>query len=46
MELSCQTNDKFGNFLKIFKASLYYRGTKLVEFDLDLLEMALKLTEI
>ena len=34
-----QTNDKFGNFLKIFKASPYYRGKKLVEFDLDLLEI-------
>ena len=29
--LSCQTNDKFGNFLKIFKASSHYLGKKLVE---------------
>jgi hypothetical protein len=39
LPLSRQTNDKFGNFLKMFKASPYYRGKKLVEFDLDLLEI-------
>jgi hypothetical protein len=38
--LSCQTNDNFGNFFfKFPKASPYYRGKKLVEFDLDLLEI-------
>ena len=39
LPLSRQTNDKFGNNLKIFKASPHYLGKKLVEFDLDLLEI-------
>merc|ERR1712051_891641 len=39
LPLSRQTNNKFGNNLKIFKASPHYRGKKLVEFDLDLLEI-------
>ena len=39
--LSRQTNDNFGNFFffQIFKASPCYLGKKLVEFDLDLLEI-------
>ena len=39
LPLSRQTNDKFGNNLKIFKAPPHYLGKKLVEFDLDLLEI-------
>ena len=40
LPLSRQTNDNFGNFFfKFPKASPYYRGKKLVEFDLDLLEI-------
>merc|ERR1712051_983519 len=31
LPLSRQTNDKFGNFPKIFKASSHYLGKKLVE---------------
>ena len=40
LPLSRQTNDNFGNFFfKFPKASPHYRGKKLVEFDLDLLEI-------
>jgi len=36
LPLSRQSNDKFGGFfLKFSKASPYYRGKKLVEFDLE-----------